>query len=89
MLVVQGKGDTLTYPYNSERDFGRTCGAFPDSSAEPFFVPELGHNPAFRVATPNYWPWVERLFAGTSPKTGCKKIEVEPVNDRFKRGLAG
>ncbi|KAK7957922.1 hypothetical protein PG988_012770 [Apiospora saccharicola] len=89
MLVVQGRGDTLTYPENCEADFDRTCDTFPQSSAEQFLVPELGHDPAFRAATPYYWPWVERLFAGTPPPTGCKKTETKPVNERFKRGLAG
>lgn len=89
MLVVQGRGDTLTYPENCEADFDRTCAAFPQSNAELFLVPELGHDPAFRAATPYYWPWVEQLFAGTPPAAGCKKTETKSVNDRFKRGLAG
>ncbi|KAK8080958.1 Alpha/Beta hydrolase protein [Apiospora hydei] len=89
MLVVQGKGDTPTYPDNYERDFDRACGAFPDSSTKLFLVPELGHDPAFRAATPYYWTWVKRPFAGTLPKAGCQKTVVKPVNDRFKRGLAG
>ncbi|KAK7976794.1 secretory lipase [Apiospora arundinis] len=90
MLVVQGKGDTLTYAENCEWDFDQTCSAFPQSSAELFFVPALGHDPAFRAATSYYWPWVERLFHGAAPAAaGCKKTEVKPVNDRFKKGTAG
>ncbi|KAK6821892.1 hypothetical protein PG987_014717 [Apiospora arundinis] len=90
MLVVQGKGDTLTYAENCEWDFVQTCSAFPQSSAELFFVPALGHDPAFRAATSYYWPWVERLFHGAAPAAaGCKKTEVKPVNDRFKKGTAG
>ncbi|KAK8128821.1 hypothetical protein PG984_009929 [Apiospora sp. TS-2023a] len=52
MLVVQGRGDTLTYAENCEVDFDRTCDAFPQSSAELFLVPELGHDPAFRAQLP-------------------------------------
>jgi len=90
MLVVQGLNDTLTYPENCEKDFERTCTAFPTSSAELYLVPGLDHDQAFYAAQPYYWSWIERLFAGTlKPQSACAKYTAKPVTDRFQLAYNG
>lgn len=86
MMVVQGLGDTLTYPEECEADFDRTCDAFPDSRAELYLVPELDHGPSFQAGQPYYMPYIASLFEGRQLKAGCKKVTAVPSNDRYSRG---
>jgi pimeloyl-ACP methyl ester carboxylesterase len=85
MMVVQGLGDTLTYPEECEQDFDRTCDAFPDSRAELYLVPELDHDPSFSAAQPYYLAYIESLFEDRQFKKGCKKVTAVPTNDRYSR----
>lgn len=89
MLVVQGLGDILTYANETEWDFNRTCSAFPDSAAELFLVPELGHDPAFQASQPYYIDWIRQRFAGVEIAEGCTRRTAVPVNDDFVRGASG
>lgn len=89
MLVVQGLKDTITYSNNTEWDFNRTCSAFPNSTAELFLVPELGHDPAFQAAQPYYIDWIRQRFAGVDIAEGCTTRTAVPVNQDFVRGETG
>ncbi|KAI3392857.1 hypothetical protein diail_5032 [Diaporthe ilicicola] len=75
MLIVQGLGDTLTYSNNPEWDFNRTCSAFPDSTAELYLVPELGHDPVFQAAQPCYIDWIRQRFAGVRARPKAEMLE--------------
>ncbi|KAK0388240.1 hypothetical protein NLU13_4485 [Sarocladium strictum] len=88
MMVVQGLGDTLTYPQECEQDFDLTCKAFPDSRAELYLVPELDHGPSFQAAQPYYLPYIKSLFDGLQVQKGCRKVTAAPTNDRYARGGA-
>ncbi|KAK7990693.1 hypothetical protein PG990_014973 [Apiospora arundinis] len=89
MLVVQGVADSLTYAENCEWDFDQTCGAFPDSDAELYLVPELGHGPGFQAGQPYFSAWINQLFEGREPAPGCKKMTVKPTNFRYQHGTTG
>ncbi|KAK8091769.1 hypothetical protein PG997_002130 [Apiospora hydei] len=89
MLIVQGDADSLTYAENCEKDFNRTCEAYPESSVELYLVPELGHGPGFQAGQAYFSAWVARLFEGQTASPTCKKNVVKPTNFRYQHGRTG
>ncbi|KAJ1323089.1 hypothetical protein MN608_11943 [Microdochium nivale] len=90
MLVVQGLGDTLTYPEECIRDFERTCKAYPESRAELLLVPELDHDPSFYAAQPYYSAYMQRLFAGDyQQQARCTVNTLKPITNHFQKGYFG
>ncbi|KAK7937729.1 uncharacterized protein PG986_014597 [Apiospora aurea] len=89
MLIVQGQADSLTYAENCEKDFNRTCEAYPKSSVELYLVPELGHGPGFQAGQAYFSAWIARLFEGQAASPSCKKNVVKPTNFRYQHGRTG
>ncbi|KAI5287424.1 hypothetical protein KEM55_009368 [Ascosphaera atra] len=78
MLVAQGTGDTLTYGKDTEQDFNKTCGAYPDSQAELLLYPGQDHMPTMYSAFTQIIPWIWDRFEGKSVGKGCKTRTIKP-----------
>ncbi|KAL8827208.1 MAG: hypothetical protein Q9191_003329 [Dirinaria sp. TL-2023a] len=76
MLVLQGGGDTLTFPQITDNAVNKTCYAYPHSQLQYLTYPGVEHVPVLFASQVTWLNWIADRFAGVPVPRYCQSSRI-------------